>query len=105
MKKQKQTRRQKHVPQRMCVACREKKDKRSLSRLVMVVDDVGENAGIFLDPTGKKNGRGAYLCNDPACWDKVVNTPVLANALRAPLSAADRAMIAANRPIKLEIED
>jgi predicted RNA-binding protein YlxR (DUF448 family) len=85
------------------VACREKDDKRSLLRLVMVVDDAGENAGIHLDSTGKKNGRGAYLCQKPTCWDKVLNTPVLAKALRAPLSAADKAMIAANRPIKLEI--
>ena len=102
MAKKKPVRRPKHVPQRTCVACREKDDKRSLSRLVMVVDDAG-NAGIHLDPTGKKNGRGAYLCQKPACWDKVLDTPVLAKALRAPLSAADKAMIAANRPIKLEI--
>jgi predicted RNA-binding protein YlxR (DUF448 family) len=104
MAKKQQPRRVKHVPQRTCVACREKDDKRSLLRLVMVVDEAG-NAGITIDPTGKQNGRGAYLCQKPTCWDKVLNTPVLAKALRAPLSAADKAMIAANRPIKLEIGD
>lgn len=50
---------------RRCVACQQMKEKKGLFRVVKSPE--GE---IFLDPTGKKNGRGAYLCKDPACITK-----------------------------------
>ncbi len=37
------------------------------------------------DPTGRAPGRGAYLCNDPACWDLAVRKRSLEHALRAPV--------------------
>ena len=47
---------------RMCVACRNMQDKRNLVRVVK------ENTGaISVDLTGKKNGRGAYICRNPEC--------------------------------------
>ena len=52
-------------PQRICAVCRESKLKRELIRLVR--DPEGN---ISLDPTGKKSGRGAYLCNNPECLKK-----------------------------------
>ncbi|MCJ7717865.1 MAG: YlxR family protein [Anaerolineales bacterium] len=55
--------RQKHKPQRMCVACRQSQDKRSLVRIVRT-----EN-GVFVDDTGKLLGRGAYLHENPSCWE------------------------------------
>ncbi|AGC68083.1 hypothetical protein Cst_c10870 [Thermoclostridium stercorarium subsp. stercorarium DSM 8532] len=55
----------KKIPMRRCVACHQMKDKRELIRVVKSPE--GE---IFIDPTGKKNGRGAYLCKDPACIAK-----------------------------------
>ena len=54
--------RRKHIPQRMCVACRQSQDKRSLIRLVRTPE------GVFVDETGKLPGRGAYLHSDPSCW-------------------------------------
>ena len=53
------------IPLRMCLACREMKDKRTLIRIVRSAQ--GE---ISLDFTGKKNGRGAYICNSEACIQK-----------------------------------
>lgn len=50
------------IPMRMCTGCREMKSKRELIRVVRSVD--GE---ICLDTTGKKNGRGAYICKSSEC--------------------------------------
>lgn len=52
-------------PMRMCVGCGEMKEKRELIRIVKSAD--GE---ISLDKTGKKNGRGAYLCHSAECLKK-----------------------------------
>ncbi len=52
-------------PQRMCVGCREMKDKRDLTRVVR-----SPEGQVSLDETGKKNGRGAYLCPALACLEK-----------------------------------
>lgn len=70
--------RPRHVPQRTCVVCRETSAKRTLYRIVRESDSV-----ISADPTGKKNGRGAYICDKQSCWDKALTTNVLARALRA----------------------
>ena len=69
--------RPKHVPQRTCIACRRTDAKRGLIRLVR--DAEGR---VALDPTGKRTGRGAYLCHDPACWDQALKRNGLARALR-----------------------
>lgn len=69
--------RQKHVPQRMCVVCRETNAKRTLTRVVRTSEATFE-----VDPTGRANGRGAYLCDKASCWEKAAATPVLARALR-----------------------
>ena len=55
----------KKIPQRQCVGCRTMKDKKALIRVVRTPE--GE---IVLDATGKKSGRGAYVCPDPACLKK-----------------------------------
>lgn len=81
------------VPQRTCVVCRTTADKRSLTRLVRTPDE-----GVHVDPTGKRSGRGAYLCDDPSCWDRALASDVLAKALRTTLSDVDRARLAAARP-------
>ena len=72
--------RPKHVPQRMCVACREHSAKRTLVRIVRT--PAGE---VKVDPTGKMNGRGAYLCDRPACWERALKTQTLARALNTEL--------------------
>ncbi|MCS7071921.1 MAG: YlxR family protein [Anaerolinea sp.] len=74
----------KHVPIRTCVVCREKAGKRTLVRLVRT------ESGIQIDPSGKMNGRGAYLCEQPGCWERAMTTDVLARALRTTLTDEDR---------------
>ena len=55
----------KKIPQRQCVGCREMKDKKSLLRVVR-----SPEGDVSLDFTGKKPGRGAYVCPDAACLKK-----------------------------------
>jgi predicted RNA-binding protein YlxR (DUF448 family) len=89
--KQAGKRRQKHVPQRTCVACRRQLDKRQLTRIVRSTD-----AGVVIDPTGKRSGRGAYLCDQPECWEKALGKARLLNqALNTELTEAE---LAALRP-------
>ncbi len=76
---------QKHIPQRTCIACRKIGGKRGLVRLVRT-----ETGGAAVDQTGKRPGRGAYLCSEPLCWEQAVRRQALARALRiTALPAAD----------------
>ena len=68
---------------RMCVACREMKSKKELIRVVRTPE--GE---IVADETGRKNGRGAYLCRSEACLNKALKIRALDRALEQPLSEA-----------------
>ena len=54
---------QKKIPERRCVGCSEKKPKRELIRIVRLP----ETNNVELDPTGKKSGRGAYICPSKLC--------------------------------------
>ncbi len=69
--------RRKHVPQRMCAICRETNEKRTLTRVVRTSENTFE-----VDPTGRANGRGAYICDKPSCWETAASSQVLARALR-----------------------
>jgi predicted RNA-binding protein YlxR (DUF448 family) len=82
----------KKVPIRTCVVCREKAGKRELIRVVRA------EHGIMIDPTGKHNGRGAYLCERESCWERAVTTDVLNKALRTMLTAEDRKRLRQNQP-------
>ena len=75
-----QIRRPRHVPQRTCVACRDKEAKRTLTRIVRTPDGTVE-----IDPTGKRNGRGAYLCTQAVCWQRALSTPLLGRALKTEI--------------------
>jgi predicted RNA-binding protein YlxR (DUF448 family) len=94
MSKQKQPKRPKHIPQRTCIACRQKKDKRHLTRIVHTLDD-----GTILDPSGKRNGRGAYVCDQPACWDKIIKTDLLTQALKTAVTTDEKAELNKQRPL------
>ena len=74
----------KKSPQRQCVGCGEMKDKREMLRILKTAD--GE---ITLDATGKKNGRGAYLCFDRACLEKAVKGSENNEKLRKKLEAIE----------------
>ncbi|MCC6312817.1 MAG: YlxR family protein [Thermomicrobiales bacterium] len=66
----------------MCVACRGHDAKRGLYRIVR--DSGGE---VVFDPTGKRDGRGAYLCDNPACWERALAGGILARALKTDIDA------------------
>ncbi|MFP3974741.1 MAG: RNase P modulator RnpM [Dehalococcoidia bacterium] len=53
-----------HVPERTCIACRQKRPKRELVRVVC-----NPEGKVEVDPNGKKTGRGAYLCRNKPCWE------------------------------------
>jgi predicted RNA-binding protein YlxR (DUF448 family) len=74
----------KHVPVRTCIVCREKAGKRTLVRIVRT------EHGMMVDPSGKMNGRGAYLCERHECWDRAMNSDVLAKALKTTMTPEDR---------------
>ena len=68
------------VSMRMCVVCREMKDKRSLLRVVRTPE--GE---VKIDPKGKMSGRGAYVCADPKCRAKCAKTKFLNKLFGVPV--------------------
>ncbi|MBM6976553.1 RNase P modulator RnpM [Intestinimonas butyriciproducens] len=70
----------KKIPMRQCVGCREMKEKRQLIRVVRSPE--GE---VSLDFKGKKPGRGAYLCPDPACLARARKSKALERAFSAAL--------------------
>ena len=72
-----------HIPQRTCVGCRTVLSKRKLTRIVRQPD------GVFVDPSGKMNGRGAYLHDQRSCWERGLKG-ALAGALKVALTAQDR---------------
>lgn len=65
------------TPERMCVVCRQMKDKRSLIRVVKDKD-----GNVKYDPTGKMPGRGAYLCASRACFERLCKTKGFERSLK-----------------------
>ena len=72
--------RPKHIPQRMCIVCRRHDAKRGLYRIVRTPE-----GGVEPDPTGRRNGRGAYLCEQAACWEKALGSGMLSRALNVEI--------------------
>lgn len=66
-----------HVPRRTCIACRQEEGKRALIRIVRTPD-----SRVVVDPTGKANGRGAYLHPTRVCWVKALKGATIKNALK-----------------------
>ncbi len=58
------------VPIRTCVVCRQTSEKKALLRVVRAPEKDG--GGVAVDPTGRANGRGAYVCASAECIDKAV---------------------------------
>ena len=78
-----------HIPLRTCSGCREQHPKRDMLRVVRV-----EDGSVVMDETGRRNGRGAYLCRQPECWQRALRTGSLAHALKVQsLSAADKTVL------------
>jgi uncharacterized protein len=77
--------RRRHIPVRTCVSCREKDAKREFVRIVRTPEQT-----VVIDPTGKQNGRGAYLCRRKSCWEKAASGTVLDRALKVELDQETR---------------
>ena len=77
--------RPRHIPQRTCVACRHTTAKRDLVRIVRTPQGTVE-----IDHTGKKPGRGAYLCKAQQCWQLVLKKERLDSALKAKLTSQQK---------------
>ena len=75
----------KKIPMRSCVMCRDKVEKRVLLRIIRNTD-----GKIEFDPTGKKNGRGVYLCRKDECIQSVKNRQKIRNSLE--ISPTDEEM-------------
>jgi predicted RNA-binding protein YlxR (DUF448 family) len=75
--------RPKHVPQRMCIGCRESLAKRALIRVARTPD------GVKIDPTGKAPGRGAYVHERRSCWEAALRGP-LEEALKTHFTPSER---------------
>jgi predicted RNA-binding protein YlxR (DUF448 family) len=67
----------KKIPFRMCAGCGEMKSKKEMIRVLKSPE--GE---IVIDATGKKNGRGAYICSSVECLQKAVKTKALERSLK-----------------------
>ena len=65
---------------RMCIICREHSDKKELLRIVK-----NKDGQIFVDKTGKANGRGAYICKDKNCFEKLKKTRGLNRAFKCEI--------------------
>lgn len=67
----------KKVPMRKCVGCQEMKSKKEMIRILKTTEDE-----IILDATGKKNGRGAYICLSGECLEKAVKNRGVERSLK-----------------------
>ena len=71
---------QKKIPQRQCMGCRERKEKRAMIRVVRCTD-----GSVNLDFSGKMNGRGAYVCPNPECLKKALRSKALERSLEVTI--------------------
>ena len=71
---------QKKIPQRQCMGCRERKEKRQMIRVVRTPE-----GNVNLDFSGKMNGRGAYICPNPECLKKALRSKALDRSLEVTI--------------------
>ena len=71
---------QKKIPQRQCMGCRERKEKRQMIRVVRTPE-----GAVNLDFSGKMNGRGAYICPNPECLKKALRSKALDRSLEVTI--------------------
>ncbi|OEF98644.1 RNase P modulator RnpM [Desulfuribacillus alkaliarsenatis] len=69
------------IPMRKCVGCQEMMPKKSLLRVVITPDDE-----THIDTTGKKSGRGSYVCYDEECLNKAMKNKGLEKSLKAKIN-------------------
>ena len=80
----------KKKPMRMCLGCGTRQPKRELVRIVKTPED-----GILLDPTGRLNGRGCYVCRRQECMDLIIRKKKLSRSLETEIDGATIERLAA----------
>lgn len=75
----------KKIPQRTCIGCGAIRNKKELLRIVRTPQQE-----VLLDPTGKKSGRGAYICPAMECLEKALKGDLLAKRLETTIALADK---------------
>ena len=73
----------KKIPQRQCSGCNQMKNKKELIRILKTQDNE-----IMIDTTGKKNGRGAYICPDAECLKKARKSKGLERAFKMNIDSS-----------------
>lgn len=68
------------IPQRQCIGCQEMKNKKDLIRVLRTCE-----GDIVVDTTGKKNGRGAYLCKNADCLKRAIKSKSLERSLKVDI--------------------
>lgn len=81
------------TPLRTCIGCQEQKNKRELVRIVRTPE-----GNVELDPTGKKAGRGTYICNNRNCLDAAAKAKRFERSLKHPVSPSVVQELAAHLP-------
>lgn len=71
------------IPMRKCIGCQEMKSKKEMMRVIRTPEDE-----FVIDVTGKKNGRGAYLCFSKSCFEKAVKSKGLERSLKMNIPAS-----------------
>ena len=87
----------KKIPLRLCVGCKEMKPKKEMMRVIKSAE--GE---IFLDTTGKKNGRGAYICKQVECLEEAFSNHGLERSLK--ISIPKETMENLSKEMKMFVE-
>ncbi len=75
--------RRKKIPVRLCLSCRSRQEKKAMIRIIRTPE-----GKIEIDPTGKKSGRGTYVCPDTACIEKITQK-TLSSALKSTLGKTE----------------
>lgn len=70
----------KKIPMRQCIGCNEMKPKKEMIRVIKTAEEE-----ILLDTTGRKNGRGAYLCPNSECLKKAIKSKGLERSFKMPI--------------------
>lgn len=75
----------KKIPMRQCVGCREMKAKKDMIRVIKTAGEDETESRILLDTTGRKNGRGAYICPNSECLKTAIKSKGLERSLKMPI--------------------
>lgn len=75
----------KKIPMRQCVGCREMKAKKDMIRVIKTTSEEESKTEILLDTTGRKNGRGAYICPNSECLNAAIKNKGLERSFKMPI--------------------